>query len=762
MLFLHFLHLFHHNIRPCYWRSMYSSLQLATMISLLLIISGSVHPNPGPVVGGQPNACLTMCHVNMRSLQPHDRSLKLDEMYSLLCIDKNFDVICVSETWLDNTISDDDITLPEYQVFRRDRNRHGGGVAIYAHNSLPIKYLDDFNMDGIELTCVEIKLNSKSILLACCYRPPGTRANADEFLENFQTVINLMFTYEPESIFILGDFNDRCIFWEDNHPNSELGVKFRDLLDNNILFQIIRDPTYITSNYQSLLDLIITDSPGYVLDSGVGNPLGDPSHCYVYCKLSIQYPKDIKYERETWQYKNADFAGLNVALMDCPWDVMDVFDDIDDATDYFTHLYLDTCKQYIPHKKVIVCPQDKPWMTKAIKRKLKERNKWHKRWKSTKTDHHHNIFQQKRLEANDCMKQAKCLYFEQIKQKLCSANVGNKEYWKLIKTLYGSKIDSGIPSIIDGEEIHSTSRAKCEMFNKHFVKKSSLPSDLPKLPALHVANSEIQNIQITTAEVLKILKSLNVSKASGQGNISNMLLKQTASSNAEPRTKLFRYSLSTGKFPSQWKHANVTPVFKKNNKQDKNNYRPISLLPNLGKVFERVIFNHLYKYCQDHNLLTWRNSGYKPLDSSMNQLIFISHKIYQSLEKGEDVCFVSLDASSAFDRVWHEGLFFKLRSKGICGKLYDWFKSYLSDRFQRVVIKGQLSNLVKILAGVPQGSILGPLLFILYIDDIINDIETNILLFADDTSILEAISHPVLTFEKINKDLTRLNLWSNQ
>ena len=210
------------------------------------------------------------------------------------------------------------------------------------------------------------------------------------------------------------------------------------------------------------------------------------------------------------------------------------------------------------------------------------------------------------------------------------------------------------------------------------------------------------------------------------------------------------------------KDANVTPVFKKNDKQNKINYRPISLLPNLGKVFERAVFNHLYKYCQDNGLLTWRNSGYKPLDSSVNQLVYIAHKIYQSLENGEDVCFVSLDASSAFDRVWHEGLLFKLKCKGVNGKLLEWFRSYLTNRRQRVVIKGQCSKWAYILAGVPQGSILGPLLFLIYIDDIIKDIESSILLFADDTSIFETISDPVLSFEKLNRDLARLYIWSNQ
>ena len=270
--------------------SPFNSMQLAVMLTLLLVVCGSVHPNPGPTYEN----CLQLCHVNMRSLQPHDSSTKLDELHSKLCIDQCFDVICVTETWLDENITDDAVALPNYQIFRKDRNRHGGGVAIYAHHSLPVRYLPDFNIDSVEFICVEVKLQSKSIIVGCCYRPPGSRANANVFLENFQQILNLMFVNSPDSIFILGDFNDRCLVWEDNHRTSELGVKFRDLIENNILFQIIKDPTYVTNNYQSLLDLIITDSPGYVLDSGVGNPIGDPCHCYIYCRLHLMYPKDSK------------------------------------------------------------------------------------------------------------------------------------------------------------------------------------------------------------------------------------------------------------------------------------------------------------------------------------------------------------------------------------------------------------------------------------------------------------------------------------
>ena len=163
-----------------------------------------------------------------------------------------------------------------------------------------------------------------------------------------------------------------------------------------------------------------------------------------------------------------------------------------------------------------------------------------------------------------------------------------------------------------------------------------------------------------------------------------------------------------------------------------------------------------------NNLLTWRNSGYKHQDSTVNQLVNICHKIYTALEDGRDVVFVSLDASSAFDRVWHDGLLFKLRQMGVRGNLYDWIKSYLENRKQRVVINGKFSEWRDLGAGVPQGSILGPLLFLIYTSDIIIDIESDIQMFADDTSLLEIICDKFESYSRVSRDLAKLVSWSKR
>ena len=214
--------------------------------------------------------------------------------------------------------------------------------------------------------------------------------------------------------------------------------------------------------------------------------------------------------------------------------------------------------------------------------------------------------------------------------------------------------------------------------------------------------------------------------------MSNRLLKLTARSITSSLTMLFNKIVTTGTFPRLWKEANVTPIYKKGDRQNKKNYRPVSLLSTVGKTLERIIFNKMYSYCESNGHLTWRNSGYRKRDSTINQLTYIVNNIYKSLDNNEDNCLVFLDQSRAFDRIFHDGLKLKLSGIGINGALYNLLSSYLDNRRIRVVLNGQKSRWFKITAGVPQGSILGPLLFLIYIADIVEHLESEIYLYADD------------------------------
>ena len=224
-----------------------------------------------------------------------------------------------------------------------------------------------------------------------------------------------------------------------------------------------------------------------------------------------------------------------------------------------------------------------------------------------------------------------------------------------------------------------------------------------------------------------------MSKATGPDGISNLILKKSAEGLHRQLAKLIRVSLDKGTFPDIWKIANVSPVFKKAERFLKSNYRPISLLCNISKVCERIVFLGLYHYFKTNNLLFNLQSAYQRNDSTVCQLLKLVHEIYSHIENGSEVRGVFLDLSKAFDKTWHEGLLFKLRQYGIHGPLLAWIESYLSHRRQRVVIKGQQSDLIEIECGVPQGSILGPLLFLIYINDLPDNLSTQVYMFADDT-----------------------------
>ena len=213
-----------------------------------------------------------------------------------------------------------------------------------------------------------------------------------------------------------------------------------------------------------------------------------------------------------------------------------------------------------------------------------------------------------------------------------------------------------------------------------------------------------------------------------------------------------------------WKLANVTPIFKKGDKQLIKNYRPISLLPICGKILEKLIFNQLYSYLNTNNLITKNQSGFRPGDSTTNQLLYLIDEIHQAFDCTEslEVRAVFLDISKAFDKVWHEGLLFKLQQNGISGSLLNLFQNYLNDRKQRVVLNGSSSEYTGIESGVPQGSILGPLLFLIYINDLETNIKSNINFFADDTMLYSIVKDPNLSAIDLNHDLDVINKWAHQ
>ena len=216
---------------------------------------------------------------------------------------------------------------------------------------------------------------------------------------------------------------------------------------------------------------------------------------------------------------------------------------------------------------------------------------------------------------------------------------------------------------------------------------------------------------------------MDSNKGHEHNEISIRIIKLCSSSVSKPLAILFRNCLESECFPKEWKKAITVPVHKKHDKQLIKNYRPVSLLPICFKIYEKVIFNSLFKYLDDNNLSTSNQSGFRPGDSCVHQLLSITHEIYKAFDANP-----SLDVRGLFldlYRVWYDGLMYKLKSQGICGNYYGLMHSFLSDRHQRMVLNGQSSKWSHIKVGVPQGSILGPLLVLVYINDLPEGLTSN-------------------------------------
>ena len=273
-------------------------------------------------------------------------------------------------------------------------------------------------------------------------------------------------------------------------------------------------------------------------------------------------------------------------------------------------------------------------------------------------------------------------------------------------------------------------KVKVKQFNDYFLvqcRPISNDSTLPDFtPSTH---SSLDTITISRNQILDIIKTLNVNKAHGPDDISGRMIELCGENITLPLCIIFKNIIKTGIFPNLWKSANVTPVHKKESKQIVKNYRPISLLPLFAKIFERILFSTMYNFFVSNSLITKNQSGFQPGDSVTNQLICLVDSIHQSLDINLEVRSVFLDMSKAFDKVWHEGLLFKLKQNGINGKLLKLLKSYLSNRKQRVFINGSESEWGDIESGVPQGSVLGPLLFLIYINDLEKGIKSQINFF---------------------------------
>ena len=350
----------------------------------------------------------------------------------------------------------------------------------------------------------------------------------------------------------------------------------------------------------------------------------------------------------------------------------------------------------------------------------------------------------------------------ELAEKINMGPHSRKDWWKTASTVYKKKKDtSTCPLLHDNSVIHDN-KIKAEIFNRYFSEMSHIDGANDDIPDcdIPVCENEISNMETNVDEVKKILKGLRVGSATGYDGVSNLSLKKTSESISPYLCELFNRCFDKGCMPACWKRANVTPILKKESANTTKNYRPISLLSCTSKVIEKIVHRRVMAHVFENNLLPSNQYGFVKGSSTTSQLLDISHLIATSLDSRLTSKLLFLDVSKAFDRVWHKALLYKLERMGIRGRVLSWFADYLTDRHQRVVLRGVYSKWIQILAGVPQGSLLGPWLYIMFTSDIVHQIMNIIKLYADDSLLMTSGETEQECCIKLEPDIDRISRWA--
>ena len=501
------------------------------------------------------------------------------------------------------------------------------------------------------------------------------------------------------------------------------------------------------------------------MNSGVHSSLHPNCHNQVIhpkFNLKIFYPPP--YERVVWHYQDANNDLIQRSISQFNWERAFSNKGVNKQISIFNETILKIMTDFISHETKIFNDQEPPWINNKVKTMIQEKNKIYQFYLKNKSNMFATKLKTMQNLIYETLESCKSKYYENISKKLCSKATAPKYYWSLLKTILNGKKVPCIPTIFHDNKFITDFSKKADLFNSFFAKQCSIienNSVLP-LPTNPITDQYLANIEFTNDDIIRILRKLDPNKAHGHDMISIRMLKMSGDAIIEPLFKIFKNCLKCGIFPDDWKKENIVPIFKKGDKQNIKNYRPVSLLPICSKIFERIIYDNMLKYFLDNNLISLKQSGFRTGDSCINQLLSITYDIFTSFNNGLEVRGVFLDISKAFDKVWHDGLIFKLKQNEIKDKLLCILIDFLNNSQQRVVLNGQFSSWTKVNAGVPQGSILGPLLFLIYINYLPNGLQSNPKLFADDTSLFATVKDITTSTVNLNNDLTKISEWDVQ